>query len=246
MSLSLAVCTGLAGAGAAPAAADVAVVNPAVVDGRDLVEVDLLGEVVVRIGAPSAGLSPAGRARAVADRLNDLVSQGASARMVHFTRVNGIWAVVAGEQVIVTVDEHTAAARSAKPMDLAFSWANNIRAALGHAPLTSLDYWVPGGEATISRTEYGVASWYGPGFRGKKTANGETFDPQSLTAAHRTLAFGTMVLVTNLANGQSVLVKINDRGPWVGRRVIDLSQAAAAQLSMVNEGISLVRLDIIE
>jgi hypothetical protein len=238
-------CTGFFGVSAASAPSPAAAANGAVIDGKNLAEVDLLGQVVVRIGASFGGLTPLGRARTVADRLTDLVTRGTQPRMVHITRVNGTWAVVAGDQVVVTVDDGTAVARSAKPKDLAFVWANNIRAALGETPLSSLDYWVPGGQAKIAETQFGVASWYGPGFRGRKTANGETFDPQSLTAAHRTLAFGTMVLVTNLANGRSVLVKINDRGPWVDRRVIDLSQAAASRLNLVDAGIGLVRLDII-
>ena len=73
----------------------------------------------------------------------------------------------------------------------------------------------------------GVASWYGPGFHGKKTANGERFNPYDLTAAHKTLPFGTKVRVTNEQTGKSVVVRINDRGPYAHGRVIDLSKAAA-------------------
>jgi rare lipoprotein A len=73
----------------------------------------------------------------------------------------------------------------------------------------------------------GKASWYRPGFQGKETASGETYNQNELTAAHRTLPLGTEVEVTNLKNGKSVEVEINDRGPYVGNRVIDLSRAAA-------------------
>ena len=73
----------------------------------------------------------------------------------------------------------------------------------------------------------GVASWYGPGFHGKKTANGERFNTNDLTAAHKTLPFGTKVRVTNEQTGKSVVVRINDRGPYAHGRVIDLSKAAA-------------------
>lgn len=90
----------------------------------------------------------------------------------------------------------------------------------------------------------GVASWYGPGFIGRRTANGEVYTARELTAAHRTLPFGTLVRVTNLANGQSVVVRINDRGPFVGRRVIDLSQAAAQRIGMIRSGTSRVRLEL--
>src|SRR5882757_649044 len=78
----------------------------------------------------------------------------------------------------------------------------------------------------------GLASWYGTFHQGQITANGERFDMESLTAAHRTLRFGTIVRVTNLANGRTIKVRINDRGPYVGTRVIDLSALAAHQLGM--------------
>ena len=82
------------------------------------------------------------------------------------------------------------------------------------------------------RTMAGVASWYGPGFQGRKTASGERFNTGALTAAHRTLPFGTMVRVSNTKTGRSVMVRINDRGPYVGGRVIDLSLAAARSIGM--------------
>lgn len=89
----------------------------------------------------------------------------------------------------------------------------------------------------------GMASWYGPGFAGRLTANGEIFDPAQLTAAHRTLPFNTHVRVTNLANGRSVTVRINDRGPFVGNRIIDLSRAAAERIGMIGSGTARVRLE---
>ncbi|HSG34924.1 MAG TPA: septal ring lytic transglycosylase RlpA family protein [Sphingomonadaceae bacterium] len=82
----------------------------------------------------------------------------------------------------------------------------------------------------------GMASWYGPDFRGRRTASGETFDPDQLTAAHRTLPFGSMVRVTYLTSGRSVVVRINDRGPFTGGRVIDLSQAAAREIGLIGAG----------
>lgn len=82
----------------------------------------------------------------------------------------------------------------------------------------------------------GVASWYGPGFHGRRTANGERFDENALTAAHKTLPFGTRVLVHNPRNGKQVVVRINDRGPFVRGRVIDVSRAAARALGMKHAG----------
>ena len=78
----------------------------------------------------------------------------------------------------------------------------------------------------------GTASWYGPRFHGKATASGERFNTYTLTAAHRTLPFGTRVRITNLANGRSVIVRINDRGPFTRGRIIDISQAAAREIGM--------------
>ncbi len=91
----------------------------------------------------------------------------------------------------------------------------------------------------------GVASWYGPKFAGRRTASGERFDPSEMTAAHRTLPFGTRVRVTNAA-GKSVVVRINDRGPFHGGRVIDLSQAAAAELGLVRAGSGRVELALLD
>src|SRR2546423_2694045 len=87
-----------------------------------------------------------------------------------------------------------------------------------------------------AETLHGVASWYGQEFAGRTTANGEIFDPLLLTAAHRTLPFGKIVDVKNSSTGQTVRVRINDRGPFVGNRMIDLSFAAAQQIGLVDPG----------
>lgn len=84
--------------------------------------------------------------------------------------------------------------------------------------------------------EEGIASWYGPKFHGKPTANGEQYDMDQLTAAHRTLPFNSIVKVKNLANGQSVTVRINDRGPFAKNRIIDLSKKAAREIGMIGSG----------
>jgi rare lipoprotein A (peptidoglycan hydrolase) len=91
--------------------------------------------------------------------------------------------------------------------------------------------------------QVGVASWYGPGFHGRRTASGERFDQNDLTAAHRKLPLGSEVKVTNLANGRSVTVAINDRGPYAKGRVLDLSEAAARKLGMVEDGVAKVRIE---
>jgi len=88
----------------------------------------------------------------------------------------------------------------------------------------------------------GFASWYGGALRGHLTANGERFNPSALTAAHRTLPFGTCLHVENLANGREVDVRVNDRGPYVNGRIVDLSEAAARRLDMLDQGVGHVRL----
>ncbi|RJP24123.1 MAG: septal ring lytic transglycosylase RlpA family protein [Candidatus Abyssobacteria bacterium SURF_5] len=92
---------------------------------------------------------------------------------------------------------------------------------------------------------YGVASWYGHEFHGRSTANGERFNMNALTAAHRTFPFGTRVRVTNLRNGRKCVVRINDRGPWIRGREIDLSYAAARDLGMLNTGLEKVLIEVL-
>lgn len=107
--------------------------------------------------------------------------------------------------------------------------------------------WVPKGESEldVGIKERGIASWYGEQFHGKQAANGEIFDMGALTAAHRTLPLGSMVRVTNLTNGKHVRVRINDRGPYVNGRILDLSLAAADRLGMVHGGLSVIQLEVI-
>jgi rare lipoprotein A len=94
--------------------------------------------------------------------------------------------------------------------------------------------------------EVGYAAWYGPGFHGKRTASGEIYNMYDLTAAHKTLPFGTIVKVYNLENGRSVVVRINDRGPFVKGRIIDLSYGAAKKLGMIEKGVVRVRIEVIK
>jgi len=101
-------------------------------------------------------------------------------------------------------------------------------------------------QPALARVETGVASYYGAKYHGRPTASGENFDMNELTAAHPTLAFGTRVKVTHLESNRSVVVRINDRGPFVKGRVIDLSQQAAAELKMIQSGLARVRIEIVE
>ncbi len=106
---------------------------------------------------------------------------------------------------------------------------------------------LPKGQADldVSMKERGIASWYGEDFHGWLTANGETYDMEAFTAAHRTLPLGTRVLVTNIENGKQVRVRINDRGPYLYGRVLDLSLAGARELDMVDSGVAAVQLEVV-
>lgn len=91
----------------------------------------------------------------------------------------------------------------------------------------------------------GQASWYGPGFYGNRTANGEIYRPGTFTAAHRSLPFGTRVRVTNLLNGRIKIVRINDRGPYIGGRILDLGEGAATALGVKSSGVVPIRMEVL-
>ena len=98
----------------------------------------------------------------------------------------------------------------------------------------------------FSQSETGLASWYGPGLHANTTAGGEVFDMNDLTAAHPSLPFNTRVKVTNLKNKKSVIVRINDRGPFIKRRIIDVSMEAARQLEIIHAGVARVSLEVVD
>ncbi len=108
------------------------------------------------------------------------------------------------------------------------------------------DFSAPVSSENARAIETGVSSWYGPNFHGKLTANGEVYDMNGVTAAHRTLPFGTILLVENLDNGKTVQVRINDRGPYAKNRIIDLSKGAAEQIDMIGPGTARVRLYLLK
>ena len=113
--------------------------------------------------------------------------------------------------------------------------------------MTGACSWIPKGESVFDAgmKDRGVASWYGEQFHGRQAANGELFDMNSLTAAHRTIPLGSMVRVVNLENGKVVHVRINDRGPYVDGRILDLSRAAAGRLGMTEGGLSKVQVEVV-
>lgn len=142
------------------------------------------------------------------------------------------------DDVLFIVDETMRSHPEVPATLVAVQWINNLRQAFDEKPLELADIQMAAeGLAETSDTLYGTASWYGPGFHGRKTANGEIFDENALTAAHKTLPFNTHLKITNRMNGKSVVVRINDRGPYIGKRSIDLSRAAAHCLGSTNRGV---------
>ncbi len=111
------------------------------------------------------------------------------------------------------------------------------------APAIEMPAVAPGAERA-SFVQFGTASWYGYAFQHRRTASGERFDMNALTAAHRSLPLNTIIRVTNLENGQSIKVRVNDRGPFQRDRILDLSAAAARGLGMRNEGVVPVRIEV--
>lgn len=116
-------------------------------------------------------------------------------------------------------------------------WLGGCAAPSLQGPIVPVDSGHSDGVPGALLIDQGLASWYGERFHGKRTASGERFDMGDLTAAHKTLPFGTRVRVRNLDNDREVVVRINDRGPFSARRVIDLSHAAASALDMVEAGV---------
>ena len=136
--------------------------------------------------------------------------------------------------------DHTQAGRRLASLIVAMAFA----AALLAVPAPETNVPSQAAEAPVW-AQNGKVSWYGPGFHGRRTANGETFDTNDMTMAHRSLAFGSKVRVTNLDNGRSIVVRVNDRGPYVGGRIADLSHAAASRLGFVEDGVVHARIELI-
>jgi len=195
---------------------------------------------------PNGGFSAAERAGCVVERLNEAL-ETASVEDIKPAVIEGSFAVVVGQRHIVTVDAENAKANNSSCYELALKWANNMRLALGGLPVSSCDN---GHLVSLDAVHpYGVsvarASWYGGRWNGRLTANGEIYDEMSLTAAHRTLPFGSIVRVTNLLSGKQVIVRINNRGPYISGREIDLSTAAAEAIGLIRTGVGDVVIEVI-
>lgn len=189
------------------------------------------------------------RANAIAQALNKAHAAGKlRADQIVPTRHKGQYVILAGRDPLITIDEKVAHQAGTRPAMLTLRWLDNLRTAMGGRPFQSASRGGLGLGGSLrglpaGGTMTGHASWYGPGFHGRRAASGERFDQNQMTAAHKTLPFGTILLVTNTRNNKSCLVRINDRGPYVAGRMIDLSAAAAKAVGI--SGVGTVRLDIL-
>jgi rare lipoprotein A len=194
-------------------------------------------------------------AQGVADQINQLAENNfdATTIAVHWNKEKQSYTIkVENEDLITLSDQIILADTTENIAQDALQVANRLRRLLGGASPISEIIGEPGKkssrrvqQAGVRGQIQGIASWYGPGFHGRRSASGERFNQNELTAAHKTLPFGTQVRVTNLNNGRSVTVRINDRGPYSGRRVLDLSAEAARQIGMMGTGTAPVKIDVL-
>ena len=245
--------------------------------GPEVVVNDMVG---IRPLADAGGIPSQERARIIAARISSLIHSDLRAGRVPGDGICAVfrcgeWIVAGGPDghpILATAETRTARLHSLPAKDLAETWANNIRLALGlpiygrrwqelssraRGRAARPEAALPGAAGGFRdrqawpsdggpiATWWGVASWYGPGFHGRRTANGEIYDQYALTAAHRTLPFGTLLRVSFPATGKATVVRINDRGPWIKGRSLDLSLGAARVLGMVNHGVAKVRVEVL-
>ena len=199
---------------------------------------------VFRFRSKLGFLTPYLRSKQVQSRLQEYAKEGLRYQDVHLKRqAEGDYDLMLGQNVLTVIDENTA--RSAHmPLDhLAKLWLKQLRVALGEKPV--VEDLASNLKASGRFIAKGVASWYGPGFHGRRAADGSRFNMYAMTAAHKSLPFGTRVRVTNERNGKSCVVKITDRGPYSHHRVIDLSKAAAQAIGAVSSGVAKVKLEVL-
>jgi hypothetical protein len=191
---------------------------------------------VINLVAGFQGLSLNRRIKIIEERVKKLLAAGAfhPGDLAVVERRGLVGLAYEGEWLAIA-DPQTAGWQRISRRKLAEQWKENFQESWE-------DELSPGSEFVVE-TAQGFASWYGHEFRGRKTANGEMFNEFRYTAAHRRLPFGTRIRVTNLGNNQSVVVTVNDRGPWVKGRLLDLSWAAARTIGI--NGVSLVKMEVL-
>jgi rare lipoprotein A len=204
------------------------------------------------------------KAETIATQLDQLYRSGKAAEGIKViwqgdkASTKGQYVVTAGKLPIATIDATTTYAKTTSNAEQdALLVANKLRRLLSSGPAAAPIKNVEGkpkpatsaseGDGTwnVTRIDNGEASWYGPGFDGNLTANGERFNQNALTAAHPSLPFGTRIRVTNRNNGRSVVVRVNDRGPYAGGRIVDLSAGSADVIGLTASGVAPVSLEVL-
>ncbi|HLP89370.1 MAG TPA: septal ring lytic transglycosylase RlpA family protein [Nostocaceae cyanobacterium] len=217
---------------------------------------------------------PVQRASLLAARINQLVQENADASQITVSWKAGVdapakgqtknnsnqqerYTIAINDQELVEINQNTILPDTTKNLSQdALQATNRLRRLVGNAsPIQEVANLPKGGFSLdipqqvamrgVKLNFRGIASWYGYDGSGTRTANGERFNPEALTAAHRTLPMGTKVRVTNTRNGRSVVVRINDRGPYIGGRIIDVSAGAARLLGMMGSGLAPVRVEVL-
>ncbi len=204
-----------------------------------------------------ASADPVERATAVAALINQFNHDGLDAKEIVPAFESGSYVIKLGKQATLKFDRGLVYSDTARNQEGdVLQAANLLRRLVGNASPVSAIATASSPSSSRSRvaarvasrpaTEFasGFASWYGPGFNGAMSASGETFNANALTAAHRNLPFGTQVKVTNMDNGRSVVVRINDRGPYAHNRVLDISEGAARVIGLINSGVAPIRMEV--
>ncbi len=209
------------------------------------------GTEILRFNGEVADMSAYARVKTIADRLNNILERDSKmASHIHPAVVNGQAVIKVGESILATVDAETVKTAQEKAPKLSLLYSNRLRQVLGAQPLdekvlnTMTASSQPHFKAT-GRVQSGMASWYGPHFHGRRSADGSRFNQFALTAAHRTLPFGTMVRVMNQRTHKACFVKITDRGPFAHGRIIDLSRGAASAIGMLGSGVAKVSVEVV-
>ena len=217
------------------------------------------GTEILRFQGTVANMDSYYRVKTIADRLNRILTTeveliGKLRPSLQATDGQKQVVITIGDNVLATVDASTAKAAQETQPKLAFLYTNRLRQVLGEAPLKAQELaGFLGGTETAKvqyqgtgRTLVGMASWYGGCFHGRRAADGSRFNMNALTAAHKTLPFGTVVKVVNQRNKKSCFVKITDRGPYAAGRIIDLSRGAASAIGMLGSGVARVSVEIVK
>ncbi len=217
--------------------------------GSDAAEADTADKVDTEASAAPA--DPAVRASTFAERIDQMHQSELDARTIsaRWNADDEQFEVMVGDDTFVALNDRvTLPDTTGDIAEDTLQVTNRLRRLLGDVePVTEIEGRPvpPAPTVAVRSVSSGLASWYGPGFHGRRSASGEIFNQNAMTAAHRTLPFGTRVRVTNVNNGRQVVVRINDRGPFSGGRVIDLSAAAAGAIGLRSAGVGTVQIEVL-